>query len=271
MMLLVPTHVQPRCFQRRNTESDNRGKTAAAANRVVLPCPGSALKKPLGKATYGFQQPSVAHIGQEWRVCFGKKSPGWSSTVFFLVAHLVSGNHHTPGLPGSWQSWPLLNHINGQKSSCEGSWTVLWWSSLASCPKQINSSNFIHGKANISLHCQERNAACFSPPRFLRQLCHHFKDSAQLRVPRTCLPPSMTLSHRDTPDCLHKRSSFGKPGLVCLSLATNYQTQVSERSAKKLKSNLSERQKQIAEGQAGSRGVPKRSRVCWKEKKVKFF
>lgn len=110
---------------------------------------------------------------------FWKKSSGWSSTAFFLVAHLVSGNHHTPGIPGGWQSWPLLKHINGQIGSCEGSWTALWWSSLVSCPKQINSSNFIHGKANISLHCQERNAACISPPKFLRQLCHHFKDIAQ--------------------------------------------------------------------------------------------
>lgn len=81
----------------------------------------------------------------------------------------------------------------------------------------------------------------------------------------------MTLRQRITPDYLYKRSSFGKPGLVCLSLAANYQTQVSERSAKKLKSNLSERQKQIAEGQAGNRGVPKRSGFVEKKKKSKIF
>lgn len=109
---------------------------------------------------------------------------------------------------------------------------------------------------HFTTHCQERNAACFSPPKFLQQLCYDFEDIAQLRVPRTYLFTCHCTIH-DTESEGH--TSFGKPGLACLSLATNYQTQVSERSAKKLKSNASEGQKQIVEGQAGNRGVPKRS------------
>lgn len=44
---------KPPCFQRRNTESGNRGAAGktAAVNRVIPPRPGSALKKPLDKTT----------------------------------------------------------------------------------------------------------------------------------------------------------------------------------------------------------------------------
>lgn len=70
IMLVVTTHVQPQWFQRRNIQSGNRGAAGktAAVNRVIPPRPGSALKKPLDKITWGFQQlssPSLVCIGEE--------------------------------------------------------------------------------------------------------------------------------------------------------------------------------------------------------------
>lgn len=143
-----------------------------------------------------FQQlrsPSLVCIGEEKRMCFYMKV--WSSTVPFLVAHLVTGNHHIPGILSGCQSWSLLKHSKGQKKgSCEGSPTALWWSSLVSCPKQINSSNFIHGKANISLHIVRKET-------LLASSLPNFSGSSALTwktLHRTYLPATATIGDTDS-------------------------------------------------------------------------
>lgn len=108
--------------------------------------------------------------------------------MLLLVAHLVTGHHHIPGILSGCQSWSLLKHINGQKRACVKAakqlcddlhWSVAQNRSIV----QLYSWKSQH----FTTHCQERNAACFSPPKFLQQLCYDFEDIAQLRVPRTYL------------------------------------------------------------------------------------
>lgn len=139
--------------------------------------------------------------------------------------------------PGSWpcyrepphtrNSWWLAK-LTLTETQMDMAKIALWWSSLVSCPKTDQQFHLYSWKSQHFIsHCQERNAACFSSPKFSCSCAMTSRTLQSLGSPGpVCLPlpPPLTRRLRVTLDYLYKSSSFGKPGLVCLSLATNYQT-----------------------------------------------